>query len=49
MGSADGLRPDAIFVNGNVLTLDARSRRVEAVAALGGRIVAVGPREWTCG
>ena len=42
MGSADGLRPDAIFVNGNVLTLDARSRRVEAVAALGGRIVAVG-------
>lgn len=37
-----GLHPDAIFVNGNVLTLDPRNRRAQAVAALHGRIVAVG-------
>jgi hypothetical protein len=34
--------PDAVFLGGNVLALEAANRRVEALAALHGRIVALG-------
>ena len=36
------MRPDAVFLSGNILTLDGRGRRVEALAVLHGRIVALG-------
>lgn len=36
------LAPDAVFLDGRVLTLDARDRRVQALAVLHGRIVALG-------
>ncbi len=36
------MSPDAVFLNGNILTLDPRGRRVQALATLHGRIVAVG-------
>ncbi len=39
-----GIRPDAIFVGGRVLTLDAANREVDALAVLGGRVVALGSR-----
>jgi predicted amidohydrolase YtcJ len=36
------LRPDAVFLGGDILTLDARGRRVQALAVQHGRIVALG-------
>ncbi len=36
------IAPDAILVGGDILTLDAHDRRVEALAVLHGRIVALG-------
>jgi predicted amidohydrolase YtcJ len=40
--AADGGRADILFVNGHVLTLDARDAVVEAVAVRDGRILATG-------
>ncbi|HXH82546.1 MAG TPA: amidohydrolase [Candidatus Tectomicrobia bacterium] len=42
MSARRALAPDAVFLNGEILTLDARDRRVEALATLHGRIVALG-------
>jgi len=36
------LRPDEVFLNGNILTLDGQNHRVQALAVLHGRIVALG-------
>ncbi|MFN8060418.1 MAG: amidohydrolase [Vicinamibacterales bacterium] len=39
---AQGAGPDSIYVNGTIITMDAQSRTVDAVAVAGGRITAVG-------
>ena len=39
---AQGTAPDTIYVNGTIVTMDAQSRSVAAVATRGDRIVAVG-------
>lgn len=39
---AQATAPDTIYVNGTIVTMDAQSRTVAAVATLGDRIVAVG-------
>jgi predicted amidohydrolase YtcJ len=40
-----GFKADSVIVNGNILTVDRRRPRVEAVAIRGGRFVAVGSTE----
>ena len=40
--SMRAVRPEGVFLNGNILTLDARNSRVQALAVLHGRIVALG-------
>jgi predicted amidohydrolase YtcJ len=41
-GGIEPMKPDAVFLDGNVLTLDRPARVVQALAVLGGRIVALG-------
>ena len=42
MGDDDLLKADFVLINGKVVTVDAESSIMEAVAVKGGRIVAVG-------
>ena len=42
MAENHGLFPDAVYINGTVITTDDRNMKAEAVAAIGDKIVAVG-------
>jgi predicted amidohydrolase YtcJ len=50
-GAARAQSPDTILLNGKIVTLDAKSSVVQALAIRDGRIVAVGhnasPRDWS--